>query len=85
MNLDELKDRFRRGERFHFKYFWGHRAGAEGQVTAGCLSQWFPAVFVVEGVRYPTAEHWMMAEKARLFGDAEVLELFGIEGDAAPP
>ncbi|MCZ0971065.1 NADAR family protein [Streptomyces albulus] len=27
--------------------------------------------FTVDGVRYATAEHWMMAGKARLFGDAE--------------
>ncbi len=74
MHLDELKNRFRRGERFHFTYFWGHGAGDEGHVTASCLSQWFPAAFVVEGVRYHTAEHWMMAEKARLFGDTELLE-----------
>ncbi len=36
------------------------------------------ASFVVDGLLYPTAEHWMMAEKARLFGDeeseAEILE-----------
>jgi ribA/ribD-fused uncharacterized protein len=35
------------------------------------LSQWWPAQFTVAGRRYPTAEHWMMAEKARLFGDDE--------------
>jgi predicted NAD-dependent protein-ADP-ribosyltransferase YbiA (DUF1768 family) len=28
----------------------------------------------VEGIVYPTAEHWMMAEKARLFKDEEALE-----------
>jgi ribA/ribD-fused uncharacterized protein len=27
----------------------------------------------VDGVVYPTAEHWMMAGKARLFGDEEAL------------
>ncbi|CUM38137.1 Uncharacterized domain COG3236 / GTP cyclohydrolase II [Streptomyces venezuelae] len=26
---------------------------------------------MVDGVRYATAEHWMMAAKARLFGDAD--------------
>ena len=26
----------------------------------------------MDGVRYPTAEHWMMAEKARLFGDEQI-------------
>jgi predicted NAD-dependent protein-ADP-ribosyltransferase YbiA (DUF1768 family) len=35
------------------------------------LSQWWPASFTVDGNRYPTAEHYMMAEKARLFGDED--------------
>jgi ribA/ribD-fused uncharacterized protein len=36
---------------------------------ASCLSQWWPSPFTVDGVAYATAEHWMMASKARLFGD----------------
>ena len=49
--------------------FWGHRPGRTGGVGSGCLSQWWPASFIVGGVVYPTAEHWMMAGKARLFND----------------
>jgi ribA/ribD-fused uncharacterized protein len=41
----------------------------EGRLGPSCLSQWWPAPFTVDGVHYRTAEHWMMAEKARLFGD----------------
>jgi ribA/ribD-fused uncharacterized protein len=51
--------------------FWGHRPPAGGGVGKGCLSQWYPAPFTVDGVRYATAEHYMMAGKARLFGDEE--------------
>ncbi|MDF2258051.1 NADAR family protein [Streptantibioticus ferralitis] len=51
--------------------FWGHRPKRDGSLGAGCLSQWWPAEFTVDGVRYPTAEHWMMAGKARLFEDEE--------------
>ncbi|WP_103532777.1 NADAR family protein [Streptomyces sp. SM11] len=36
-----------------------------------CLSQWWPSPFTVDGVTYASAEHWMMAGKARLFGDPE--------------
>ncbi|MEU4083410.1 NADAR family protein [Streptomyces aureus] len=54
-----------------YLHFWGHRPRADGQVGASCLSQWWPSPFVVEGVAYATAEHWMMASKARLFRDAE--------------
>lgn len=53
--------------------FWGHRPRPDGIVTATCLSQWYAAPFTVDGVRYATAEHFMMAGKARLFGDAEML------------
>ena len=59
------------GARIKYLHFWGHRARADGQIGASCLSQWWPSPFTVDGVEYATAEHWMMASKARLFGDAE--------------
>lgn len=46
-----------------FHFFW-----------KGILGQWYPSPFTVDGVKYPTAEHWMMAEKARLFGDTKTLD-----------
>ncbi|GAA2916388.1 NADAR family protein [Streptomyces mexicanus] len=61
----------RAGVRIRYLCFWGHRPRRDGQVGASCLSQWWPAPFTVDGVTYATAEHWMMAGKARLFGDAE--------------
>lgn len=48
--------------------FWGHTPRTSG-VGKHVLSQWWPASFVVDGNRYASAEHYMMAEKARLFGD----------------
>ncbi|GGJ49209.1 hypothetical protein GCM10010121_070480 [Streptomyces brasiliensis] len=59
------------GERVRYLHFWGHRPRPDGRVGASCLSQWWPSPFTVDGVEYATAEHWMMAGKARLFGDAE--------------
>ena len=61
------------GEAVKWLMFWGHRAKGEGLVGKWVLSQWWPCVFEVEGVSYASAEHWMMAEKARLFGDASAL------------
>jgi ribA/ribD-fused uncharacterized protein len=55
--------------------FWGHRPPRGGGTGPGCLSQWYPAPFTVDGVRYATAEHYMMAGKARLFGDTEAERL----------
>ncbi len=54
--------------------FWGHHPDPWGGPGPGCLSQWWMAPFVVDNVRYLTAEHWMMAGKARLFGDDDSLE-----------
>ncbi|MFJ1736573.1 NADAR family protein [Streptomyces sp. NPDC088254] len=59
------------GARVRYLHFWGHRPQPDGRVGASCLSQWWPSPFEVDGVAYATAEHWMMAGKARLFGDAE--------------
>ncbi|AVH56211.1 MULTISPECIES: NADAR family protein [Streptomyces] len=59
------------GARVKYLHFWGHRPRPDGQVSASCLSQWWPSPFVVDGASYATAEHRMMASKARLFGDEE--------------
>jgi ribA/ribD-fused uncharacterized protein len=53
--------------------FWGHKPTRTRALGTGCLSQWWPVMFTVDGVSIPSAEHWMMAEKARLFGDADAL------------
>ncbi|MEV0648542.1 NADAR family protein [Phytomonospora sp. NPDC050363] len=60
------------GQRLRFLHFWGHAPSPDGRVTASCLSQWWPAPFTVDGVGYATCEHYMMAGKARLFGDEEM-------------
>ena len=62
-----------RGGAADFLFFWGHTPKQEGAVDASCLSQWFPRAFEHEGVRYRTAEHFMMAAKARLFADRDAL------------
>lgn len=55
-----------------YLFFWGHRPQLDGSIGPGCLSQWWPAAFTVDGRQYATAEHWMMWSKAMLFGDAEI-------------
>ncbi|MEV2278958.1 NADAR family protein [Nocardiopsis sp. NPDC049922] len=70
-SVDELVAATGRPEYVHF---WGHRPPASGGVSASCLSQWWPAAFTVDGIAYPTAEHYMMAGKARLFDDAEAAD-----------
>jgi ribA/ribD-fused uncharacterized protein len=57
-----------------FFFFWGHQPSKDGIITKSCFSQWWVAPFEVEGITYRTAEHWMMAGKARLFKDEETLK-----------
>lgn len=55
-----------------FLFFWGHTRTPGHDVGRWVLSQWWPVDFTVDGVQYRSAEHFMMAEKARLFGDEEM-------------
>lgn len=71
MGMEELIKQVSSRQRIKYLHFWGHTPRRDGTIGASCLSQWWPSPFVVDGVRYATAEHWMMASKARLFGDAE--------------
>ncbi len=73
-NLQQLKKDYDSGKKLKFLFFWGHQPHPNGEVTSSCFSQWWVAPFTVDGHSYPTAEHWMMAEKARLFQDDEMLE-----------
>ena len=68
--LADLRARHGAGEKFKYLCFWGEKSQS-GRVDESCFSQWYEAPFVVDGVRYLTAEHFMMAEKAVLFGDEE--------------
>ncbi|KUJ61500.1 hypothetical protein AR687_12525 [Flavobacteriaceae bacterium CRH] len=57
-----------------YLFFWGHQPSKDGTITKTCFSQWWLSSFEVDKVIYKTAEHWMMAKKAELFNDHEVLE-----------
>ena len=51
-----------------YVFFWGYKKPKIG-VSKTCFSQWYDSPFENNGVIYQTAEHYMMAEKAKLFGD----------------
>ncbi|MBC6109914.1 NADAR family protein [Pedobacter sp. CCM 8938] len=57
-----------------FLMFWGHQKSRDSSIIKTCLSQWWEATFMENGLSYLTAEHYMMAKKARLFNDEEVFE-----------
>jgi hypothetical protein len=73
-SLNNAQVRFSNGENLKYIFFWGHQPSKDGSITKTCLSQWWECAFEVDGVLYNSAEQYMMAEKAKLFGDTEVRE-----------
>jgi ribA/ribD-fused uncharacterized protein len=65
-----------------YLHFWGHTERGQS-VSKACLSQWYPAPIEVDGIRYATAEHWMMAGKARLFDPAMIDQILANSDPAA--
>lgn len=71
LDLESLRAACRSGQQFRYRCFYGHTARPDGQLSDAVFSQFWPCSFVLGGQRYRFAEQWMMASKARLFGDAE--------------
>lgn len=72
-NRDELVSYLSTGAKVKYIFFWGHQSDSD-EVTKTCLSQWYIAPFISEGITFMTAEHFMMAEKAKLFSDYDAME-----------
>jgi ribA/ribD-fused uncharacterized protein len=72
--VDELRAFAASGRPSKYLFFWGYRPQADGSIGAGCLSQWWPVDFTVDGITFRSAEHYMMWRKAKLFGDEEPAE-----------
>lgn len=67
---EDLVNYINHGNRVKFVFFWGHTKPKSG-VSKSCFSQWYESSFEIDGINYQTAEHYMMAHKALLFGDNE--------------
>lgn len=72
MNIEELRKQYQQGKHFKYIFFWGHKKN-DNEITSTCFSQWYECTFTADGITYHTAEQYMMAQKARLFGDEAVL------------
>ncbi|NOT76792.1 MAG: NADAR family protein [Cyclobacteriaceae bacterium] len=70
-DISSLTARFNQGEILKYIFFWGHSSKSD-EAGKFVFSQWYDSPFTVEGVLYPTAEHWMMAQKAILFNEPEI-------------
>lgn len=72
-NREMIIEDYQKKQKQKFIFFWGNTE-KEQQITKACLSQWYPCQFTVEGREYHTAEQYMMAQKALLFGDKEMFQ-----------
>lgn len=68
-DLEQLEKDFNSGKKLKYLFFWGNKKSHSGQVDQSCLSQWFDVNFEIDGIKYYSSEHYMMAEKAKLFKD----------------
>ena len=68
-SVEALRAALAAGAEPDYVYFWSSFLDPAGRITETCLAQWYAAGFTLDGVAYRTAEHYMMAEKARVFGD----------------
>jgi len=68
-SVEQLINLYRKGKCPQYLFFWGHTNKNPEMVNQSCLSNWFSASFELDGVQYPTTEHYMMSEKAQLFDD----------------
>ena len=73
-SLKWLLQKMEHGDKIDFLFFWGHTRKKNEEIGKFIFSQWYVSPFTVDAITYKTAEHWMMAGKAKLFGDGETLE-----------
>lgn len=67
-NKENLIASINKGNKPNYLFFWSQLD------DYGFLSQWCPSKFTVNRIVYPTAEHYMMYQKAILFKDEETAQ-----------
>lgn len=70
---DQLIDFVNYGNKVKYVLFWGHQEKGS-EVSKSCFSQWHESAFEEDDNRFITAEHYMMYQKAKLFGDHKACE-----------
>ncbi|MEU4809143.1 NADAR family protein [Nocardia fluminea] len=68
-SVEQLCRAIEQGAAPKYLAFWGHSPRRDGTIGASSLSQWWPATFVLDGLEFTSAEHYMMWRKAKLFDD----------------
>ncbi len=67
---DQLVDFVNHGNKMKFVFFWGNQEKGS-QISKSCFSQWYYCTFEEDSNHFISAEHYMMYQKAKLFGDSD--------------
>ncbi|WP_093024289.1 NADAR family protein [Pustulibacterium marinum] len=73
-SVEWLKEQLVNDEVKDFLLFEGKTTTHPTEVDERCLSRKYESSFKVNGIVYKTAEHWMMAQRARLFHEDKLAE-----------
>ena len=73
-SLKQLKQDYCDGKKLDYIMFWGHQPAVDGHLTNSCLSQWWKSKFWSNVDNYCCMEQYMMAKKAELFCDKDILQ-----------
>lgn len=82
-DIEDLRARIRSGWEPQYVLFLEPDPASPGVLGAECLCQWYPSPMTIDGESFPTAEHYMMWYKARLFGDVESARKIMADGSPA--
>lgn len=73
-SLQTVQQDYQAGKKMDYILFWGHQPSKDHTLTMSCLSQWWLSDFIVDGQKYCCMEQFMMACKAKLFHDYQILD-----------
>lgn len=73
-SIEQIRKTYLKGKKLKYIFFWGHHPSSDTGATKSCLSQWWKSNFWSVANEYCCMEQFMMASKAKLFGDEEIRE-----------
>jgi len=73
-DMNWLREKYDHNDPMKFIFFWGHAKNPNGEIFSTCFSQWYESSFEINGLIFPTSEHWMMSQKALLFDNEDIHE-----------
>ena len=73
-SVEQTRKAAMQGKKQKYILFWKPQSSFDERVTESCFSQWHKSDFWSAAHTYCCMEQFMMAGKAKLFGDEEILE-----------